>query len=249
MDLRGYGLPIHSGYAAHPEVQPSPRDQYSCERVYSLCDLSLSDGEDPRDMPPWTSSAKKGRRPETKLHDLKKPSQTLSRNQNPGIDIALRNLNHEVGASLKTFRAFVQCFEAEIEPLRGWAEAYTLDTVWRNKVKDKCRRHKRDKERFEDVTGRIGDCRVALKGAVKNAKILKELWDDKYKIEDQIRAAKKALLYADSIIDLAERASSERVACKQLVFELEEARCLLDGEKHPWIHGDDVSERQPSDVE
>ncbi|KAK4129462.1 hypothetical protein N657DRAFT_76306 [Parathielavia appendiculata] len=133
MDVRGYGLPIHSDDSAYPGVHSNQRDQYSGKRVNSLCDLSLSDGEYPRDMPPWTPFPKKSRQPETKYHDFRKPLETLSRNQNPGIDIALRNMNYEVGASLKTFRALVQCFEAEIEPLRDWAEERTLNTIWRNR--------------------------------------------------------------------------------------------------------------------
>jgi hypothetical protein len=215
-------------------VHPDATDHYGDEHIYSLCDLSLTDDQTPEDMPHWTGSPRKSRRTEPKLHDLKKPLVTLSRNQNPGIDAALRNLNHEVSASLKMLREFVQSFEAEIEPLQAWADDYTLDTAWRNKVKDKCRQ-KRDKAWFEGITGRIADSRATVKAAVKNAKILKDLWDDRYKIEDQIRTAKKALLYADSIIDLAERATHERLACKQLVFELEETRCLLDRKKHPWI--------------
>ena len=157
-----------------------------------------------------------------------------SRNQNPGIDVALRSLTHEVNASIKVFQAFVQCFEVDVESLRDWAEDDTLDTVWRNKVKDKCR-EKRDRERFDGAAGRIVDARAAIKSAVKNAKALKEACHDRYEIERQIRTAKKSLLYCDGIIDLAERAASERLACKQLVSELEEARCLLDRKKNPWI--------------
>jgi hypothetical protein len=234
MDFRGYRVPIHSGYSAYQRVHPDSTEHYGGEHIYSLCDLSLSDDQTPEDMPHWTGSPKRSCRSDSRTHDPKKPLGTLSRNQNPGIDVALRNLNHEVGGSLKMLQAFVQTFEAETEPLQDWATEYTLDTIWRNKVKDKCRQ-KRDKERFEGMTARIADSRATVKAAVKNAKIVKDLWDDRYKIEEQIRAAKKALLYADSIIGLAERATNERVACKQLLFELEETRCLLDRKKHPWI--------------
>jgi hypothetical protein len=247
MDPRGYGLPLHSGYSAYPRVrsldrEPDARTCYKFKREYSVCDLSLSDDQTSEDMH-WTRSPKSskkqgskgssGRCSEIKHPGSKKPS-PASRNQNPGIDVALRNLTHEVNASIKTFQAFVQCFEADVESLRDWAEDDTLDTVWRNKVKDKCR-EKCDREKFEGAAGRIVDARAAIKGAVKNAKALKESWHDRYEIERQMRTAKKTLLYCDGIIDLAERAASERLACKQLLAELEEARSLLDPRKHPWI--------------
>ena len=248
MDPRGYGLPLHSGYPVYPRVhcldrEPDPRTRYEFEREYSICDLSLSDDQTSEDMPHWTRSLKSpkkqhskgssGRSPEAKHQELKRPL-AASGNQNPGIDVALRSLAHEVNTSIKTFQAFVQCFEADVESLRGWAEDDTLDTVWRNKVKDKCR-EERDRERFEGAAGRIVDARAAIKGAVKIAKALKESWHDSYDIERQMLTAKKTLLYCDGIIDFAERAASERLACKQLVSELEEVRCLLDRKKHPWI--------------
>jgi len=85
------------------------------------------------------------------------------------------------------------------------------------------------------VAVRISGNRAAVEGPIKTAKALKEVWDDKHAIERQVRTAKKAIVFCDGIINLAERASSERLACKQLVAELEEARCLLDRRKHPWI--------------
>ncbi len=258
MDLRGYGLPIHSSYSPYPRARGThldhhPRDSGEDDR-YSIYNLSLSDDHDhdhdPEEeeaMPAWKGSPSKkhGSRRDPgggggggKNRELQTPllATAAPRNRNPGIDTALRNLDHEVGGSLKTFQALVEYFEAQVEPLQGWAEGYTLDTVWRNMVLDKARR-RGDRERFEGLAARLLGTRAAAKEAVKNAKAIKETCDDKhkYRMERQIRTAKKAVIYLDGIIDLVERAASERLACKQLVFELEEARCLLDREKHPWI--------------
>ncbi|KAK3329447.1 hypothetical protein B0H66DRAFT_526835 [Apodospora peruviana] len=52
-------------------------------------------------------------------------------------------------------------------------------------------------------------------------RITKEI---RYKIEQQIRAAKKALVYCDAMVDLAERATAERAAGEQLVDELREVK-------------------------
>ncbi|SPQ18049.1 203cb86d-28ea-4531-9ddc-6e77ffb4f0e6 [Thermothielavioides terrestris] len=245
MDLRGYGLPFHTGYTSYsPErsagIQPDLRDPYGHERDYSLCNLSLSEDQAPERMPRWTSSPKKhtSRGSDRDTGDKYRESEKLlasPRNQNPGIDIALRNLDHEAGASLRVFRAFVQCFEREIESLQDWAEDYTLDTVWRNKIRNICR-DRGEREKFRAAASRIASCREAVKEAVKNAKALREVWDDKFKLERQVRTAKKALLNSEWVINLAERAASERLACKQLVIELGEMRCLLEPSKHPWIY-------------
>ncbi|KAK4039834.1 hypothetical protein C8A01DRAFT_16219 [Parachaetomium inaequale] len=250
MDFRGYSLPVYSGYSAYPRVrspgigiEPDRRGYHDNEREFSLCDLSLSDDDQrtAEDMPHWTRPLRRqgprggsSRGVENKHHNLKKTPLATARDLSPGIDVALRNLNHEVGASLKMLQALVHCFEVDVEPLRGWAEEYTLDTVWRNKVKEKFR-EKRDRGRFEGVAARISGNRTTVKGAIKNAKALKEAWEDRHTIERQIRTAKKAIVFCDGIIELAERTATERLACKQLIVELEEARCLLDRKKHPWI--------------
>ncbi|KAK3310212.1 uncharacterized protein B0T15DRAFT_517756 [Chaetomium strumarium] len=243
MDLRGYSLPIHTPYYPHlrgrsGETKPDLRDPYMYEPDHSVGNLSLSEDQ-PEDMPYWTGSPKRHahrgspRGSDHNPRERKKPL-GMPRKENPGIDVALRNLHHEVSTSLKMFQAFVQCFESQVKPLQDWAEDYTLDTVWRNKVKDQFR-GKRDRGKFEGAAARFLDNRTTIKNAVRNAKSLNEACDDKYKIEREIRTAKKALLYCDGIIDLAERSPSERLACKQLVTELEEVKCLLERRKHPWI--------------
>ncbi len=243
MDHRGYSSPLHSDYFEYPREHNgefNPRTAYPSERAYSICNLSLSDDDQDQDeMRHWPASPKKPdpmgsgkRNPGRKQHHELRETLDVPRSQYPGIDVALRNLNDELRTSLKVFRELVQRFEAEIEPLRAWAEDYTLDTVWRNKV---LVRQRRDRERFEGVVMRISSARATVKGAMKNTKALKDTWEDKYRMEQQIRTAKKAILYSDGIIGLAERAATERLACKQLVPELEEAMCLLDQKRHPWI--------------
>ncbi|KAH6650907.1 hypothetical protein F5144DRAFT_598324 [Chaetomium tenue] len=166
---------------------------------------------------------------------------------NSTIEIALRSLRHELNASLKVFQALVQCFEADIEPIQSWAEDFTLDTVWKNKVK-KFFREQQDKRGCERMTARISYSRAAVKDAIKNAKALKEASGGKHNLERQILTAKKAVAFCDGIVGLAERAASERLACKQLVVELEEARSLLDRKKHPWIYGEEQVEQHAGDM-
>ncbi|KAL2136638.1 hypothetical protein VTI74DRAFT_2667 [Chaetomium olivicolor] len=243
MDLRGYGLP--TGYPPYRQDRPGfteldSRLRYKYDRDPFLCNISLSD-DTADSMPRWSTSTKKdsprgksnGSGLDDKRHVLKK-SLATPRNQNPGIDVALRNLNHEVTTALRMYQAFLQSFETQVQSLQSWAEDYTLDTIWRNMVRDRVR-DKRHKEKFESVAGRLLASRASVKNATRTAKDIKEAWDDLYAIERQIRTAKKAALFCDGIINLAERAASERLACKQLVAELEEARCLLERRKHPWI--------------
>ncbi|KAK4136540.1 hypothetical protein BT67DRAFT_374151 [Trichocladium antarcticum] len=244
MDLRGYSLPIQLGYPPFPQPHASetgsgPRVANEYQRDYAFGDLSLSDGPGPRDMPLRCGSSKdhmyKGGiwSPDGRHHKPKKHV-PATRHPNPGIDVALRNLDHDVRTSLRISQAFVQDFDTQIKPLQEWAEDYTLDTIWRNIVRNKCR-DKRDGERFGGMPERILRSRVSIKEAIGKAKTFKTTWDDQHGIERQIRTGKKALLYCDGIIDLAGRAGSERLACKQLVLELNEARCLLDRKRHPWI--------------
>ncbi|AEO53375.1 hypothetical protein MYCTH_2313350 [Thermothelomyces thermophilus ATCC 42464] len=234
MNARGYGLPTYPGCSTY--LPAGSRNYHDQARKLSLCDLSLSDDNHSEHMPCWVKDRKSNLRvsgihdPANKQRDLKAPPAP----QCLGIDAILRNLHHEISSSLKMLQALVQCFEADVEALRPWAEESTLDTVWRNKVK-KVFRGKRDKARFEGVAGRISASRAAIKGAVRTVKTVKAAWEDRHTVEGQIRTAKKAIVFCDGIVDLAERAASERAACKQLVTELEETICLLDRRKHPWI--------------
>lgn len=240
MDLRGYGLPFRLPSLRGPSsgVGSDLSDPHEYQGDYAFGDLSLSDDLHSGDMPHRRASIKnQAPKGSSRSRDSKHRSTkqlAAQRNHNHGIDVALRNLDHEVNTSLRMFQAFIQDFEDQIEPLQEWADEFTLDTVWRNKVKTKLREN-RDRERLEGVPERVLACRVSLKEAIVEAKTVKAAWEDRYKIESQIRTAKKAVLYCDGIIDLAEMAASERQACKQLVLELDEARGLLDRKRHPWI--------------
>jgi hypothetical protein len=173
-----------------------------------------------------------------KHHAPKTPSPPLisgPRNQNPGIDAALRNLCHEVTASIRTFQYIVDSFEEDTEALQGWAERETLDVIWRNKVKDMCSRNKVDRQWIEGTAQRITTVKAFIKEAVRQAKVLKATWDNRYEIERQIRTAKKMLPYCDGIINLAGRAANEAQACEELVIELEEVQWMLGRWKNSWI--------------
>jgi hypothetical protein len=240
MDFRNYGQPYFA-YPVHPRVHAiRSQSYYDNEHELSLDGLSLSDDQRIEDIFLWTKSSRKQgpqdghRRGQRGEYQGANNPFVVPKAQGPSIDIALRNLRHELSASLKIFQPLVQSFEADIEPLRDWAEDLTLDTVWKNRVK-KFFREKRDRRRYEGMAARISHSRTAVKDAIKNAKVLKETWEDKHSLERQILTAKKAIVFCDGIVGLAERAASERLACKQLVVELEEAKSLLDWKKHPWI--------------
>lgn len=239
MDSRDYHQP-YSAHPAHPRVRAiRSQPYYDNERELSLDSLSLSDDECTEDMFLWTKSSRNQGSRDSHRRGQKGEYQgtnrtfVVPRSQGPAIDTALRSLRHELSASLKIFQPLVQCFEADIEPLRDWAEELTLDTVWKNKAK-KFFREKRDRRRYEGMATRISRSRATVKDAIKDAKVFKETWD-KHNLERQILTAKKAIVFCDGIVGLAERAASDRRACKQLVVELEEARSLLDRKKHPWI--------------
>ncbi|KXX80438.1 hypothetical protein MMYC01_202899 [Madurella mycetomatis] len=105
------------------------------------------------------------------------------------------------------------------------AETETASST-KNKIKDKFR-HRRESERFEGAVARISGSRAPVKNYIAKAKALKTEWYGRCEIEGQIRTVKKALLYCDGIVDLAERTTSERLACKQLVVELEDTKCFF----------------------
>ncbi|KAK0618011.1 hypothetical protein B0T17DRAFT_495927 [Bombardia bombarda] len=170
-----------------------------------------------------------------KSSTIKKTPNPIYKYQYPGIDIALRNLNQELSSSLVLYQALMKDFKGQTELLKDWADDATLDIVWKNKIKDKFS-GRRERERIEGLPDRISNCKVPIKDAIIRAQLVKPTSDDlKYIIDLQVRTAKKALIYCGVIIHLAKKAINERVSCRALVKELEEAKELLGPKKHPWI--------------
>ncbi|KAK3695062.1 hypothetical protein B0T22DRAFT_533994 [Podospora appendiculata] len=194
MDPQGYGLPIYPSFTPYVIV--------ACLRDPSR---STSPGVEGHR---FAKSVKNG---------------SAQNNKNLCLDVALRNLNQAVSASLKTYQAFLEGLESQTKLLEDWAEEFTLGTIWRSKARNKLR-GKRDKEIFDAVAERISNCKAGIVDAVPGAqRISPPPVDDKYRLDRLIRTAKKALLCCDVIIPLAGRAVNERIACLQLVHELEEA--------------------------
>ncbi|KAH6634262.1 hypothetical protein B0J18DRAFT_415677 [Chaetomium sp. MPI-SDFR-AT-0129] len=256
MDFYSYSLPNYFNHGVYPPVfsagiEPLQKNDPDNGQDIFLRDPDLSDhGQPINNMPYWTRTARNytprlshHRGSGTKNHETNKATDAPGY-QTLGIDAALRNLHHEVTASLNMFHTFVQCFEADVEPLKGWADEHTLGTIWRNKIRNQFFGDKRERARFHGVATRIMSIRLALKGAAKDTKALLRVWENKYAAERQLRTAKKAVVFCDGLIDLAGRTASERQACKQLLIELEDTKCLLDRRKHPWIYGEDEVDEQ-----
>lgn len=164
----------------------------------------------------------------------RKAKHTGQRNPNPGIDVALRNLRDEVVGAGKLYQNFVGEFDTQVSAIADWADNYTIDTVWRNKVKAKVR-NQEEGERLGGVLERLSSRRKSIVDALANAESVTPAWKDKHKLELQIRTAKKALVYSDGLIELARKALEERVSSRQLIQELNEASSLLEQKRHPWI--------------
>jgi len=167
------------------------------------------------------------------------------RNQNVGIDIALRDLYQEASASIGVYRGLVEGFEEETQALT-WAKGSTLDDLWKNKVKNRCR-SEHEASKFAGVTERIRCRQDAVKAAIDRAQRAVSTWGEKHEIEHHIRTAKKAIVYCDGMVYLAKRAADERLACRYLMQELEDVKSLLDRKRHPWIRKLAHFHRSPRD--
>lgn len=152
-----------------------------------------------------------------------------------GIDLALLALSEEVRCSARFYRDFYQDFEQQTAGLKEWVEDSTLDILWKDRVKYKF--HARgESERLRSMVDRVRRCQEAVKDAIESTGGGRSsATDAKYQMEHQVHTAKKALVYCEVLAELIERAAEERIACKYLVSELEEARNLLNRKRHPWI--------------
>ena len=230
-DYRGYGphdpyqrpsVPMHDlNWSASPRQSPdfqstrrfgTPSTEHSRTRIRLVSNIS----------------------PGTSRHRVAARDPPELRNVNPGIDVALRNLRQETCISMNMFHDLVRSFEKQTLPLSEWVGGATLDMAWRDKVESSLRSDN-ERAQFTGAATRISDCRRVVKDATSKGKSIVSTWDEKDKIECQIRTAKKAVVYCDGVIELAGRAVHERLACRHLVQELKEIMNLLSKKRHPWI--------------
>ena len=160
----------------------------------------------------------------------RKTEQTRSSKEPPststGLTTALEVLLNLTLDFLKLYRRLVRRFEDQTQTLASWAGAATLDVLWADMVKSFCERSMGEAA-FCDGAIMIACCQKALMNAVAKARDSSAGTANDYKMECQLRVAKKCIVYCEGIVELAKRAERERVACQQLVLELKDVRDLL----------------------
>lgn len=228
----------HSSRQPSPR-QPSPESRPNRDWTYYSPDTGYSRPSDVLFTPPIKrksrphAASSSGDVPPNSSARHRSGEHLEPRNQNPGIDIALRDLRHEASKSVNVYEDLVCGFEEQTEALKDWAEESTLDMAWKNKV-DKLR-SENEASQFAGVIERIASRQESVKSAMERAKQFISSWDERHEIELQIRTAKKAVLYCDGMVDLAKRAAEDRRACGYLVQELKDVKNLLTRKRHPWI--------------
>lgn len=156
------------------------------------------------------------------------------------VELALRGLYDALCSALAFFRSYEEAFGGRVGQLASWVPDATLDELWRNMVQDRFR-DKAQAEKFADAGERIAERlrpvrRVAAARAPRVAVVGTR---ERYALERRIRAARKAVVHGEGIIDLVRRAEGERVGCEFLVEELRDAVGLLDPTTHPHLYQDE----------
>ncbi|KAK0751510.1 hypothetical protein B0T18DRAFT_69955 [Schizothecium vesticola] len=149
----------------------------------------------------------------------------------PGVSAALEVLRKLILDFIKLYRRLVRRFEDQTQTLAGWAEDATLDTLWADMVKSYFCERGMGQEGFKDGAIMISSCQQTLQNAIAKAQDNSKRNGDDYRVECEVRVAKKCLVCCDGIVELAKRAERERIACQHLIHELKDARDLL----HKWM--------------
>jgi len=234
-------LPSHLPNLVHSSPAWHPSDYYEAPPQTTIYRSSIGNPTFTKAMPeesetdkPQSPNRSTGSCSDGTKSRGRKTKRTGQRNPNPGIDVALRNLHEEVAGASQLYQDFVGEFDRQISAIADWADNFTIDTVWRNKVKTKVRNHE-EGDKLGGVVERLSSRRKSIADALANAESVTPAWKDKHKLELQIRTAKKALVYSDVLLELAQKALDERVSSRQLIQELDETSSLLKQKRHPWI--------------
>lgn len=94
---------------------------------------------------------------------------------NPGVDIALRRLRHQVESSLMTYDSLLRNFLVETSMLRasGAVDQTTLDRIWWDKITAKIRGSRNPegkRKKIEYVSLHLSECRRLLWEAIERAR-------------------------------------------------------------------------------
>ena len=149
----------------------------------------------------------------------------------PGVSAALEVLRKLILDFIKLYRRLVRRFEDQTQTLAGWAEDATLDALWADMVKSYFCERGMGQEGFKDGAIMISSCQQTLQNAIAKAQDNSKRNGDDYRMECEVRVAKKCLVCCDGIVELAKRAERERIACQHLIHELKDARDLF----HKWM--------------
>jgi hypothetical protein len=149
----------------------------------------------------------------------------------PGVSAALEVLRKLLLDFIKLYRRLVRRFEDQTQTLAGWAEDATMDALWADMVKSYFCERGMGQEGFKDGAIMISSCQQTLQNAIAKAQDNSKSNGDDYRMECEVRVAKKCLVCCDGIVELAKRAEQEQIACQHLIHELKDARDLL----HKWM--------------
>lgn len=161
----------------------------------------------------------------------------LTKRYNVAIEVALTGLYDGLTSALALFQAYDRSFESQVRQLTNWALDFTLDELWHNMITDKFR-EKDEPERFRSAGEKISSRLQAVEQAVR-APQTSRTDKQRYNLERRRRAARKAVAHCEDIVELAERAGVERMACKFVVEEIIEVVGMLDPKTHPNLYSDD----------
>jgi len=155
------------------------------------------------------------------------------------IELALTGLYEALTSALALFQGYDRSFESQVRQLTNWALDFTLDELWRNMIADKFR-EKDEPEKFRAAAEKIGSRLQAVEQAARAPQVSKTD-RQRYSLERRRRAARKAVAHCEDLVELAERAKVERVACKFVVEEIIEVVGMLDPKTHASLYGDEES--------
>lgn len=163
----------------------------------------------------------------------------LTKRHNVAIELALTGLYEALTSALALFQAYERSFESQVRQLTAWALDFTLDELWRNMIADKFR-EKDEPEKFRAAAEKIGSRLQDVEQAARAPQTGKTD-RQRYRLERRRRAARKAVAHCEDVVELAERAKVERMACKFVVEEIIEVVGMLDPKTHASLYSDDES--------
>lgn len=142
------------------------------------------------------------------------------------LESALREMHHTMTHALAVWKPYLSAYGDHTANVDSFAEPATRDALWRDMLDAKLR-DANERRRYDGAADRLREGLRQVRAELRETHDTGAGGESERRRERCVRVARKAVVACEGIVALAGRAAGDRMACKDLVEEMEETARML----------------------